>query len=364
MVLSTSELNKALGRPKSFRPVQVQNRLPWLPRRSDGRVQVVLCHPLLADHFVATCRAAASVSRWVPQRIDSYNPRPIRGVDLPDGWKLGDKGTSRHAWGAAFDFFATPADVPPPGGVWTPENGVPAEFAAAFEKRGWTWGARWRRKDVPHIEIMEIPRAGNDSGIVDWLTELLKQGDSGDEVWALQFMLRAAGLSVTPTGVFDGATKGAVVSVQEASGITVDGIAGPQTEQAINGVIIARHGSALEVVRAAYRDVLGRDPDDEGARFWVAKLEAGDGVHKLWRALWDSGEARRRRASENADLRSRYEAAMQALTEQRGLTTRWQKRAEDAERQLADLEGEVIGLGRRLDSARVLVTDALKVLSD
>lgn len=79
---------------------------------------------------------------WVPQRIDSYNCRQIRGSS---SW-------SRHAYAAAWDFFATGPTEPPPGGVWKPDNTVPPWFAHHFKKRGFTWGAEWSRADWPHLE--------------------------------------------------------------------------------------------------------------------------------------------------------------------------------------------------------------------
>lgn len=106
----------------------------------------VSVHRLIADRFLQACAAAAKCA-WKPQRVDSYNPRPIRGEDGSDldEWSL-------HAWALAWDFFVTPPNVPPPGGVWTPVNGVPADFAKCFTDLGFRWGATFGRKDVPHIE--------------------------------------------------------------------------------------------------------------------------------------------------------------------------------------------------------------------
>lgn len=349
MPLTESQLNAYYGRPRTFQPVAVQTRLPWLPRRADGRVQVVLAHPLIADELVAACRAAAQASNWVPQRIDSYVPRAIRGVDTSGGWKLGDPGTSRHSWAVAFDFFATPADVPPPGGVWTPDNPVPDAFGQVFESRGWSWGKRWRRTDIPHIEYSAPPPTPTSpEGIVDWLTGLLKQGDTGPEVFDLQYMIRAAGVALWPSGIFDSPTAGAVRSIQEAAGITVDAIAGPQTEQAINGIVAARYDSMPDVVTSAYRDVLGRLPDDQGLAFWVEQLESGAGVHTLWGSLWNSEEGKRRRSQNILDLERRLAEAKAGI--------------DDAKRLVAAKHDEIRQIRARMDQAAVLVGDALEVL--
>lgn len=104
----------------------------------------VRCHRLLVPVFLDACHhAAAEVVEWRPQRIDSFACRPIRGTS---------SGFSLHSWGLAFDFFATAPNVPPPGGVWTPDNAVPPSFARCFTERGFTWGALFERRDVPHIE--------------------------------------------------------------------------------------------------------------------------------------------------------------------------------------------------------------------
>lgn len=99
-------------------------------------------HFLVLPRFAAACDLAKRASSWRPLRIDGYNCRTIRGSDE----------YSIHAWAMAWDFFATPPGVPPPGGVWTPDNAVRPEFAAAFERYGFTWGATFGRRDVPHIE--------------------------------------------------------------------------------------------------------------------------------------------------------------------------------------------------------------------
>lgn len=103
------------------------------------RVQV---HSLVVQRLAAACDLAKRSSSWVPRRADSYSCREIRGATV---WSL-------HAYGLAWDWFATPPGVVPPGGVWEPDDAVPPHFAAAFEHFGFTWGATFTRPDVPHIE--------------------------------------------------------------------------------------------------------------------------------------------------------------------------------------------------------------------
>lgn len=158
--------------------------LPWGMR--------VTVHRLIAGVLLSACVEADLVSRWNPRRVDSFNPRTIRGSTA----------LSLHALGLAVDVFATGPGVPPPGGVWTPDNGVPADFAEPFLARGFTWGATWTRRDVPHIEwagglprFTSPPRPGVDGAspapppvppaatIED---DVIRQGDSGPHVAALQ----------------------------------------------------------------------------------------------------------------------------------------------------------------------------------
>lgn len=101
----------------------------------------VRIHKLLVPVFMEACKRAALLP-WRPQRIDSYACRTVRGSTSP----------SIHGYGLAFDFFATPPNVVPPGGVWTPDNPVPPDFARCFTELGFTWGAEFSRVDLPHLE--------------------------------------------------------------------------------------------------------------------------------------------------------------------------------------------------------------------
>jgi peptidoglycan-N-acetylglucosamine deacetylase len=62
----------------------------------------------------------------------------------------------------------------------------------------------------------------------------LRSGDRGDEVAALQRMLRAASFDPGPAdGIFGPSTRRAVLALQERSGLKADGIAGPETLRAL-----------------------------------------------------------------------------------------------------------------------------------
>lgn len=130
----------------------------------NGRAQRVMtpwgmttqCHEIVVPLFKEACVEAA-FSPWDPQRIDGYAYRRIRN----------SLSFSLHSWALAWDFFITPPGVVPPGGVWTPDNPVPDHFARAFERRGFTWGKHWLRKDVPHIEWNGgLPTSANHKPII------------------------------------------------------------------------------------------------------------------------------------------------------------------------------------------------------
>jgi hypothetical protein len=104
-------------------------------------------HRLAETLLIEACNAAARESRWTPKRVDSYACRTIRGSSA----------RSLHSWGLAWDFFATDPGVTPPGGVWKPANTVTPDFAACFERLGFTWGRNFSRQDWPHLELAGPP---------------------------------------------------------------------------------------------------------------------------------------------------------------------------------------------------------------
>lgn len=99
-------------------------------------------HRALQTRVEFAFRIAHEFAPFEPERIDSYNCRPIRG-----GTTL-----SRHAAGAALDIFATGPTIPPPGGVWTPDSTFGNRFARPFTDLGFTWGRQFSRRDDPHVE--------------------------------------------------------------------------------------------------------------------------------------------------------------------------------------------------------------------
>lgn len=77
---------------------------------------------------------------------------------------------------------------------------------------------------------------------------LVKQGDQGDNVKALQYLLRAHGSGIAADGDFGAQTDAAVKQFQGAQGLSADGQVGNQTWSAV--VIQVGPGSTGDAVRA------------------------------------------------------------------------------------------------------------------
>ncbi|MFJ9810609.1 peptidoglycan-binding protein [Streptomyces sp. NPDC101158] len=56
---------------------------------------------------------------------------------------------------------------------------------------------------------------------------VLQQGDSGNDVAGLRFLLRRRGGNVTADAAFDTQTRAAVISFRQSRGLSADGIVGP-----------------------------------------------------------------------------------------------------------------------------------------
>ena len=84
---------------------------------------------------------------------------------------------------------------------------------------------------------------------------MLRYGDTGNDIALLQRRLTRAGFPVDETHIFDMATERAVIALQRARGLVVDGIVGPKTLIALPGVSAPRHLKDADLVQAA--DTLG-----------------------------------------------------------------------------------------------------------
>lgn len=80
-------------------------------------------------------------------------------------------------------------------------------------------------------------------------TRILQLGDRGRQVSVLQESLAAAGFPSSTNGIFDEKTQKAVMRFQQAKGLVVDGIVGPQTLAALPAVGGSNPSSTARITR-------------------------------------------------------------------------------------------------------------------
>jgi peptidoglycan hydrolase-like protein with peptidoglycan-binding domain len=82
---------------------------------------------------------------------------------------------------------------------------------------------------------------------------LEQEGTTGEDVKTVQYLVTAHGHSTGVDGVFGSLTKTAVEAFQSSSGLSVDGIVGPQTWSAL--IIQVQQGSHGDAVRAVQSQI-------------------------------------------------------------------------------------------------------------
>jgi hypothetical protein len=95
---------------------------------------------------------------------------------------------------------------------------------------------------------VQIKAVAESSNIPDW--PVLTQGNTGSEVYALQYLLRVHGQSLTADGIFGTATRAAVINFQSSVGITQDGTVGANTWSALISGLQLVQGNSGDAVRA------------------------------------------------------------------------------------------------------------------
>jgi len=89
-------------------------------------------------------------------------------------------------------------------------------------------------------------------------TSLLRRGDRGEAVAALQRALSAAGYPVAADGVFGPMTAAAVLRFQREHGLEGDGIAGPLTMSALGRILPAPFAWLRDLLRRAFAWLPGK----------------------------------------------------------------------------------------------------------
>jgi peptidoglycan hydrolase-like protein with peptidoglycan-binding domain len=89
--------------------------------------------------------------------------------------------------------------------------------------------------EQPEQSLKPVRQSSNDT---------LKLGDRGEHISVLQESLAAAGFSSGTNGIFDEPTQEAVRRFQQAKGLTVDGVVGPQTRAALPAISQSNQSTA------------------------------------------------------------------------------------------------------------------------
>ncbi|MER5476046.1 peptidoglycan-binding protein [Streptomyces sp. NPDC002734] len=129
----------------------------------------------------------------------------------------------------------------------------------AYEQRG-TYGTTYRQLKygigTDNYDPFRPVKLGDSGGSTPTPTPsptvawpVLKSGSQGDDVRTAQYLLSAAGYPLTPDGSFGSATQSAVISFQQSTSLTADGIIGANTWSAL--VPTVKYGSEGDAVKAA-----------------------------------------------------------------------------------------------------------------
>lgn len=156
------------------------------------------------------------------QRCDGIALRPGTAMFL-----LND--TGRHHIGL---YIGDNTVIEAKGTKWGVKNSTPAHWDE--------WG------ELKAVDYSEFPEE-----VIPLAHPMLKKGDRGDEVKTLQTMLNAHGYSLDVDGAFGTNTEAAVKSFQQKNGLTVDGVVGRKTWE------------ALEADDAELPDWIDGDPVDD-----------------------------------------------------------------------------------------------------
>lgn len=93
---------------------------------------------------------------------------------------------------------------------------------------------------------LDVETDGGEARAVGYI--VLKNGSSGTEVKALQYLLRFRGYSIGVDGLFGSGTENVVKTFQRSAGLTADGIVGTNTWGKL--VVTVQQGSSGDAVRA------------------------------------------------------------------------------------------------------------------
>jgi peptidoglycan hydrolase-like protein with peptidoglycan-binding domain len=131
------------------------------------------------------------------------------------------------------------------------------------------------------------PQGYHDAQIVDgWpRLDLCTQGEA---VTSLQYLLQQHGHTVTVTGQLGPSTDAAVRAFQRAQGLTVDGIVGPQTWQAV--IVYTQLGDQGPAVQAVQSQLKSRGEDIVVSDIFGSQIKASVEAYQQKTGLFVDGE--------------------------------------------------------------------------
>ncbi len=145
---------------------------------------------------------------------------------------------SNHSWGCAIDF--TLEGKLDTRGDEKAQKGL-IRMHPIFNRHDFFWGAAFKTEDAMHFEISRQQMLKwNEEGVfgkpipLDEEARLVALGDRGPEVeWIQERLNLVLGLDVEEDGIFGAATRASVIHFQKHAGIRPDGLATPDTLEAL-----------------------------------------------------------------------------------------------------------------------------------
>lgn len=215
----------ALGNPRSS---YTRDCAPVTNKAFAGRIVTRDVGPFRVTGFAPAVDSLGEIFADVQrEQIDVYRALGSAGMLCARLVRGSNSAISNHSWGTAIDLtLAGQLDAPGNGRV---QHGLTL-IAPIFNRRGWFWGAGFRREDAMHFEcgralVEEFAGMKTVPGALD----MLDLGDRGPAVAELQRLLNAQGEDLSTDGIFGPGTRAALVAFQAANGLKPDGVAGPRT---------------------------------------------------------------------------------------------------------------------------------------
>jgi hypothetical protein len=183
------------------------------------------------------------------------------GTSFTKTWRL--KNTGSCAWTSGYqlifdggDQMSGPASQTLTSGTVAPGATLDVSVTLTAPASPGTYRGNWKIREPGGSVFglssgpfwVQIEAVNITSSIPGWPT--YKKGNSGPEVYAIQYLLRVHGQVLTADGIFGNKTQAAVKLFQTGAGLTADGIVGPKTwSKLIQGVTLSS-GSSGDGVRA------------------------------------------------------------------------------------------------------------------